>query len=163
MSDPFTADTEKTRAMDDPKKDLEHYYKFERIQLAEVSIGEVFPAVMNPKTVDLSDLFNAAFCYLLDSIDKDYGLDDDDMDKNFKLEMQGSMPLMAGILKPLARLLMQQPLSEGSNQNAGPTFEFYDFGSEGSSRKALYDSAGSSFEIDDVAAADVALIDIDNL
>ena len=120
---------------------------------------------MNPKTVDLSDLFNAAFCCLLDSIDKDYGLDD--MDKNFKLEMQGSMPLMAGILKPLARLLMQQPLSKGSNQNAGPTFEFYDFGSEGSSRKAklkaLCNSAESSFEIDDVAAADVALIDIDNL
>ena len=115
----------------------------------------------NSKSVDLSDLFNAALCYLLDSIDKDYGLDD--MDKNFKLEMQGSMPLMAGILKPLARLLMQQPLSEGANQNAGPTFEFYDSGSEGSSRKALCDSAGSSFEIDDVAAADVALLDIDNL
>ena len=118
---------------DDPsKKELAHYYKFERIVEGDAPLGDVWPVVKSPKTVDypeslrdLSNLFNGCYCYMLLALEDIFILTD--AAAKHQLVFRGLYSVMTSIMPPLARMMMQQPIAEGADENAGPTFEYIHF------------------------------------
>lgn len=138
---------------DDPsKKELCHYFKFEKIANGEVPIGKVLPVMKNPRSSDftgglrdLNDFFNAAYCYLLIGLDDIY--DTTDPMRKKELIMNCFYPLMNKILNYTAWFIMQQPMYEGASVNAGPSFEYYGFRPHKSIKEqllALYQTAMAS-------------------
>jgi hypothetical protein len=117
---------------DDSKKELAHYFKFQRIVEGEAPLGDVWPIVKNPKTADypeslrdLSNLFNGCYCYMLLALEDIFILTDSAAKHN--LVFRGLFSVMASIMPQLARMMMQTPISEGADENAGPTFEYIHF------------------------------------
>jgi hypothetical protein len=88
-----------------------------------------WPVKTSPKTADyaalpfveaLSQAFNAAYCYLLITIEKTWRV----KDAVIRRKLVGNIhPLMIDVLTPLALVLVKQPLNR--EENAGPSFEFY--------------------------------------
>jgi len=117
------------RYADPSHQELTHYYKFEQIANGVSSLGEVRPALVNPKRVDLptslqpvSDLVNALYRLVYLTMDELYQPIAD------KGSLVGRLyTAMSGLLSPAARYLMEQPV--GGGLVAGPSFEFYSFDS----------------------------------
>ncbi len=115
------------RYADPGHQELTHYYKFEQIASGVSSLGEVRPAMVNPKTADLpgalkpvSDLVNALYRYTYLTMDELYQPVAD------KTPLVGRLyGVMSGLLGPAARYLMEQPV--GAGLVAGPSFEVYRF------------------------------------
>ncbi|MCC3775948.1 ferritin-like protein [Streptomyces sp. UNOB3_S3] len=136
-----------------------HYQKFTRIRDHVDGIGVVYddsgkqkytidsgdeavwPVVKNPKATSftgpvqtLAQLSDAAYCYVLALLDKLYRTPaDDPADRTpgqssvrYGLE-RGFVAAMQGVLSPVAGLLVATPVGDG--KNAGPTFGYYDLGS----------------------------------
>lgn len=112
---------------DPAHQELTHFHKFLQIANGETALGPVWPLPDDPRTVDfpqalqpVSDLFNAL-----------YGLTFLTMARLFSgKRRQGSFVrrlygLMSGAMAPVARYLVQQPIS--ADHNAAPTFETYRF------------------------------------
>ncbi|MDP6513732.1 MAG: ferritin-like protein [SAR202 cluster bacterium] len=118
---------------DDPsKKELAHYYKFERIAKGDAPLGDVWPVVKSPKTADypeplrdLSNLFNGCYCYMLLALEDIFLLTD--AAEKHRLVFRGLYSVMISVMPMLARMMMQQPIAEGADENAGPTFEYFPF------------------------------------
>ena len=115
---------------DASKRELAHYFKFERIAEGEAPLGEVLPVVKNPKTADypeslrdLSNLFNACYCYMLLVLEDIFILTDPA--EKHRLVFRGMFSIMSSVLPKLARMMMQRPISD--DEYAGPTFEFLHF------------------------------------
>jgi hypothetical protein len=123
----------------DPNSGFEsaHYYKF--AQMGEgiyvVPDNQVWPAVENPRSGDypapvreLSDFFNACYCFLLVSFDQMFNTDNVDgegrtLPAKWQL-MQSVLAQMQGLLYRSASLLMSTDIGQG---NAAPTFEYFPF------------------------------------
>ena len=115
---------------DASKRELAHYFKFERIAEGEVSLGDVWPVAKNPKTDDypeslrdLSNLFNGCYCYMLMALEDIFILTN--AAEKHHLVSKGLFSIMHSVMPELARLMMQQPISE--YEHAGPTFEYFHF------------------------------------
>ncbi len=115
---------------DTSKRELAHYFKFERIANGEASLGDAWPVIKNPKTAnypeplsDLSNLFNGCYCYMLLALEDIFILTD--AAEKHHLVFRGLFSIMTSALPQLARMVMQQPISE--DEYAGPTFEFFRF------------------------------------
>lgn len=118
------------RYADPAHQELTHYFKFEKIAEGTSALGVVRPAIVNPRTADLpallqpvSDLVNAIYRFLYVTLDDLY---QPIADKGPLVDrLYGAM---GGLLGPVARYLMEQPL--GSGLVAGPSFEVYPFESD---------------------------------
>ena len=106
----------------------------------------------NPRIGSLMTLFNAAYCYMLCILDKLYETPTTDVRKErvpgtkrvemfshrYALERNG-IAAMQGILYPIAELLVRTPLAQGGDPhkgpNAGPPFQYYEFGHLGTMSK----------------------------
>lgn len=73
----------------------------------------------------MSRTFDAAFCYLLLSIEKLWTISDPDARRRVVLSNMYS--IMLGVIGPLARLLVSQPLEDGTTNHAGPCFGWFEF------------------------------------
>jgi hypothetical protein len=67
--------------------------------------------------------FDAAYCYLLRTIEVLWDVSDSSKRKSLLLNFK---PLMGPIMGGLGRFLVQQPLLD--NRTAAPSFEYYDLG-----------------------------------
>lgn len=116
---------------DHEHKEMTHYYKFKRIAEGDVPVGETRPVVENPTVDDLpeslrpvAELFDASYCFMFLLLEDVYS----PVDEKTKARLVGDMySLMMGVLRPLARYLTDQAISQDPVKHAGPTFEFYDF------------------------------------
>lgn len=112
-------------------KEMTHYYKFKRIADGDIPLGETKPVVENPTVNDLSEslrsvaeLFNASYCYMFLLLEDVYS----PVDEKTKARIVGDLySIMMGVLRPLARYLTNQAISQDPVRHAGPTFEFYEF------------------------------------
>ena len=118
------------RWADPGHQELTHYYKLQRIAEGRSRIGPVRATLTNPRTADLppslrpvSDLFNGLYRYLyLTMADLFDG-------RSRQAPLVGRLyRLMTGLMRPLGRYLMEQPVGDGFL--AGPTFEHRDLGTE---------------------------------
>ena len=118
------------RYADPSHQELTHFYKFEQIADGVSPLGQVHPTLVNPKTADLpdslqpvSDLANALYRYLYLTMDELY---QPTADKGPLVDRLYTV--MSGLMNPVARYLMTQPVAGGLV--AGPTFEVYGFDPE---------------------------------
>lgn len=110
---------------------MTHYYKFKCIAKGDVPVGETQPVVENPAVGDLpgslrpvAELFNASYCYMFLLLEDVYS----PVDEKTKARLVGDLySIMMGVLRPLARYLTSQAISQDPVKHAGPTFEFYEF------------------------------------
>jgi hypothetical protein len=92
---------------------------------------------------DLAEFFDACYSYLLILLDNIFTSSNEDMNPTTRKSkkkglVEGLLTTMSGILYPVAALLVQQPLPDSVPQaNAGPTFEFYKFGSNSDPKEQL--------------------------
>ena len=119
---------------DPSHRELTHYYKFAALADGTTPLGSVLPVATNPKLREMSEsvrpiaeLFNAACSYVLVTIDDLYAPIGDDA-RGPLIDRQYS--LMSSVMAPIAAHLVRQPIGDGSGRNAGPTFDFYEFGSD---------------------------------
>lgn len=98
---------------------------------------------LHPDIHALMRLFNAAYCYLLCLLDKLFESSTTEMEEvtvqvgqqvrtetfsyRYGLERYG-ITAMQGVLYPIAQLLVTVPIPGAANQHAGPSFEYFDFG-----------------------------------
>ena len=115
---------------DASKRELAHYFKLQRIAEGQSPLGDVWPAVKNPKTADypdslrdLSNLFNGCYCYMLMALEDIFILTN--AAEKHHLVSKGLFSIMHSVMPELAWLMMHQPISEG--EHAGPTFEYFPF------------------------------------
>lgn len=73
----------------------------------------------------VSRTFDAAYCFLLLTIEKLWTIKDGDSRK--QLILGNMFTIMLGVLGPLAQFLLQQPIGD-EDKVACPCFNFYDFG-----------------------------------
>jgi hypothetical protein len=73
----------------------------------------------------VSRTVDASFCYLLLTLEKLWTVSSVDVRQN--LIGKNFFPLMTGILGPLSRFLVQQPIPPTLNEVAGPCFGYYHF------------------------------------
>ena len=122
------------------EEELSHYAKFQRIAEGIDQIHTPWPVREDPTIHDfdqpvreLAVFFNAAYCYVLCMIDALYSLPSDSVKAGAQSPRYGMertfIAAMGGLLYPIADLLVRQPSEPGSDKNASPTFEFYEFGS----------------------------------
>ena len=120
---------------DDPsKQELAHYFKFERIADGDAPLGDVWPVVKNPSTAgysgalrDLSHLFNGCYSYMLAALEETFTITDSA--KKHEIFFRGLYSVMTAVMPELAQMMMRQPISEGADENAGPSFEYIQFDS----------------------------------
>lgn len=117
------------RWADPGHQELTHYYKLAQIIDGTSELGSVLPVRKNPRTASypqnlqlVSRLFNGAYRYLFLVMGELFSATPDQGTQVGRLYR-----LMTGVLSPLARYLMTQTLD---GENAGPTFEIYEFDSE---------------------------------
>lgn len=127
---------------DDDGRELAHYYKFLAVQRwwnrgrdgddDRFGPPDVYPCRVDPRTRDLpagrlcalADLGNAAFAYLLLSLDHVYALRHGE-DPRDAIVTRNVRELMVEVLTPVGRRLASAPIP-GSG-TAGLSFEFWDF------------------------------------
>lgn len=83
----------------------------------------------------VSRTVDASFCYLLLTLEKLWTVSSVDVRQN--LIGKNFFPLMTGILGPLSRFLVQQPIPPTLNEVAGPCFGYYRFEPLGNALKEL--------------------------
>lgn len=138
---------------DPAELELTHYFKFKNIAEGNPPLGEVWPMATNPKRVDfgadagtLCDLFNAAYCYTLVTLDEIY----EPLDDALRSRLVGRLyRLMSDVMGPVARALTQRPLRPGAELHAGPSFEFHRFASPETAREELVALAKTAAPIAD--------------
>ncbi|QCJ47837.1 ferritin-like protein [Haloprofundus sp. MHR1] len=108
-----------------------HYYKFKQIADGTHPLGETRAVPTNPRAAEYpehlrpaADLFNACYSYLYVLMDGLYSPVDSETKDDLVLELYG---VMMAAMRPLARWLTRQPLADGADEHAAPTFEFYRF------------------------------------
>ena len=118
------------RWADPAHQELTHYYKFLDIADGTSPMGDVRPALFNPKTAALpqtlrpvSDLFNALYQHVYITMHELFAIGNEQ-----DALIERLYRLMSNLLSPLARYLMSYPV--GNGEVAGPTFERYDFTGE---------------------------------
>jgi len=119
---------------DDPDKvEKDHYDVFLDLMNGETA-WDVYPVVENPVTSDywkldkriyqVSLTFDAAYCYLLRTIETLWHVKKDDA--RHKLVLGNMYGIMMGVLAPLAKFLVSQPIGQ-NGQRAAPCFGYYEF------------------------------------
>ncbi len=116
---------------DPDELELTHYFKYKELAEGDVELGEIWPMATNPKTADFdpalqraSNVFNAAYSYLLVTLDEIY----EPLSAADRAELvQRLYSLMVQVMSPVGKYLAGQPHAPGSAVHAGPTFEFYEF------------------------------------
>ena len=111
---------------DPSHQELTHFYKYEQIASGVTPIGDVWPVLSNPRTVDfpsaiqpVSDLFNSLYGLMLVTMSDIFRGDGQ------QSRAVGTMyALMRHCLAPIARYLVQVPID--SVHHSAPTFERYD-------------------------------------
>jgi len=122
-----------------------HYAKFSDLQKG-AQTWDVYPVVTDPTTAGyreqdkmiyhVSLVFDAAYCFLLLTIEKLWTISSDD-DRQ-KLVLGNVYLIMLGVLKPLAKFLVQQRIGK-EEKVAGPCFGYYLFQPNESALKQLQD------------------------
>jgi hypothetical protein len=124
-----------------------HYYVFKDL-LEQINTDptawETYPVRSNPKTIDYYDedrkiyhvslTFDAAYCFLLQTIEKLWtvGKSDD----RHQLVLGNMFGIMMGVLPPLAKFLAQQPIGN-KGEHAAAAFNYYYFDPERSALAQL--------------------------
>lgn len=111
-------------------QELTHYHKFAQLADGTTPIGEIWPAVDDPKAAELpdelrsvADLFNACYRLVFATMEHLHA------PKADRGALIGRLyTLMSHCLTPTARYLVGIPI--GNELNAGPTFEIYRFTGE---------------------------------
>lgn len=89
---------------------------------------------MHRPFLQVSKTFDAAYCFLLMTIERLWTIDDSDSRKQLVL---GNMyTLMMGVLTPLAKFLVSQPIGT-DGKVAAPCFDWYDFGGKPALKQLL--------------------------
>jgi hypothetical protein len=111
-------------------QELAHYDKFAQIASGRLPLGEVWPLAVDPRAASypepvrgLAELWNASFSYMLMVLDQLYWITDPA--QRTTLTYLGMVMIMNRVLKPVAELLVRQPIADGVH--AGPTFELFRF------------------------------------
>lgn len=117
------------RWADPAHQELTHFHKYKLIADGIVDLPAVAPAPTNPKTRGfppslhpVSDLFNAVYRSLFFTMEALFAASDDTASEVGKL-----YGTMSGVMAPLARYLMRQPIEGGV---AAPTFEVFEFATD---------------------------------
>jgi len=112
-------------------RELTHYHKFLALRDGETPVGDLWPAVANPKAADMprpvrevAVLSNAVYSLLLVTMDELY--------RPLLPAQRGPIvgrlyTVMKDVLGPVARFLMAQPMGPGAAVHAGPPFAFHHF------------------------------------
>jgi len=118
------------------KLEEDHYDKFRGLQAGKFGSWECYPVRWNPVTSDYLDkdrderlyhvslTFDAAYCFLLLTIEKLWQISVED--DRHKLVLGNLYGVMMGVLAPLAKFLVQQPIGN-TKENAAPAFNWYQF------------------------------------
>jgi len=131
---------------DDPDKlELDHYATFLKLQKGSQT-WDLYPVRTNPTTLgylkedrdpriyNVSLTFDAAYCFLLITIERLWTIKSDD--SRHKLVLGNMYGIMMGVLAPLAKFLVQQPIGK-NGENAAPCFCWYQFEKSTSALKQL--------------------------
>jgi hypothetical protein len=121
--------------------EMPHYTKFAQIAGGIDPLGPVWPLPTDPRVEDyradkavaaISDLFNAAYCYVLHMLDMIYATSWDDVEPGRKSPRyhyeRTFVSAMQGILVSVAEAMVATPVAKGpygGTCNAGPTFEYH--------------------------------------
>ncbi|KDQ52191.1 hypothetical protein JAAARDRAFT_491778 [Jaapia argillacea MUCL 33604] len=76
----------------------------------------------HPLILQLSLAFDAAYCYLLTTIEKTWQVEDPIVRRKL---IGNNHAIMIDILNPISNILVQQELNDDKKENAAPTFSFY--------------------------------------
>ncbi len=133
------------RWADPAHHELTHYYKFLAIRDGDEPLGEVWPVIANPRSADLSqplrdvaELCDMLYSALLLTLDELY----EPMTPDRRGPLVGVLyTLMKDALGPACRFLMSQPVSPGSHDHAGPSFELVEFSSHAEAMAELATAA----------------------
>ncbi|KAI9511270.1 ferritin-like-domain-containing protein [Russula earlei] len=129
----------------DDKDNLEesHYATFLDLQKGKAT-WHVHPVITNPTTrgyweldkriYQVSVAFDAAYCFLLLTIEKLWTISNDDSRQ--ALVLGNMFSIMMGVLAPLAKFLVTQRIGN-SDEVAGPCFGYYPFNRKESALKQL--------------------------
>jgi len=131
---------------DDPDKlEEDHYDVFLGLKDGDAT-WDVYPVVENPVTSDywkydkriyqVSLTFDAAYCFLLRTIETLWYVDKDDSRHN--LILRNMYGIMMGVLAPLAKFLISQSIGP-NGQRAAPCFGYYEFKKQESELKQVQD------------------------
>jgi len=129
---------------DDPDKlEKDHFATFVDLQQGEAT-WSVYPVRSNPQTMGywnedkriyhVSLTFDAAYCFLLITIETLWTIKADD--SRHKLVLGNMFGIMMGVLAPLAKFLVQQPIGR-DGEVAAPCFGYYHFDEATSALKQL--------------------------
>jgi hypothetical protein len=119
---------------DDPDKlEKDHYDVFLDLKEGDAS-WDLYPVLENPVTSDYWNLdkqiyqvsltFDAAYCFLLRTIETLWYVEKESARQ--KLVLANMYSIMMGVLAPLARFLVTQPIGP-NGKNAAPCFGYYEF------------------------------------
>jgi hypothetical protein len=118
------------RWADPSHQELTHFHKFEQIAGETVRIGPVWPVRANPKSAEfpdpvakLSQFFNALYGLTFVTMGDLFSGEHDQ-----RVVIGRLYTLMSGCMTPIARHLVQQPIS--NDEHAGPTFEIHRFATD---------------------------------
>ena len=156
---------------DDPDKlEKDHYDIFVDLKKGDAT-WETYPVVENPVTSDYWSLdkriyhvslfsniylvvllttlcqvsltFDAAYCFLLRTIETLWYVDKED--SRHKLVLGNLFSIMLGVLKPIAQFLITQPIGP-DNRRAAPCFGYYEFKKGESELKQLQDEMQATID-----------------
>lgn len=88
------------------------------------------------KNFQVSLTFDAAYCFLLRTIETLWDVKQDD--SRHKLVLGNMYGIMMGVLAPLAKFLISQPIGP-NGQRAAPCFGYYEFNNKESELKQVQD------------------------
>uniref|UniRef100_A0A8H8CET3 Iminophenyl-pyruvate dimer synthase domain-containing protein n=1 Tax=Psilocybe cubensis TaxID=181762 RepID=A0A8H8CET3_PSICU len=135
---------------DDPDKlEKDHYDVFMDLRFGPAQ-WEVYPVVENPVTPDyfkidrriyqVSLTFDAAYCFLLRTIETLWHVEKYSNRQN--LVLKNMYGIMMGVLAPLAKFLVSQPIS--NTERAAPCFGYYEFKQGVSELKQVQDEMAAA-------------------
>jgi hypothetical protein len=138
---------------DDPDKlEMDHYDVFLDLKEGDAT-WETYPVTENPVTSNYWSLdkriyhvsltFDAAYCFLLRTIETLWYVDKED--KRHTLVLGNLFGLMMNVLKPLAQFLITQPIGQ-DGQRAAPCFGYYEFKKGESELKQLQDEMQATID-----------------
>ena len=93
--------------------------------------------------MQVSRTFDAAYCFLLRTIETLWHVDKED--KRHTLVLGNLFGVMISVLKPLARFLLSQPIGS-DDRRAAPCFGYYEFKKDKSELKQLQDEMQATID-----------------
>ncbi|KAF9002772.1 ferritin-like-domain-containing protein [Cyathus striatus] len=138
---------------DDPSKLEKDHYDIFLDLMTGPSTWDVYPVRSNPTTVgywdesrqiyQVSVAFDAAYCFLLLTIEKLWTIDN--TDSRHKLVLGNMFGIMMGVLAPLAKFLVQQEIGD-KGEHAAPCFCYYQFADDTSALEQVQEEMQAAID-----------------